>query len=81
MSGSLEVRQFLMQQDRIDTGTPYAGGVPAQRTGDATRVSDDQVRRARLSVAHSALDADDCAQLLDMLGLLPGEDGVPPAQR
>ncbi|MQA11335.1 MAG: hypothetical protein GEU98_22845 [Pseudonocardiaceae bacterium] len=81
MSGSLEVRQFLMQQDRIDTGSAQTGGVPMQRNGDASRITDDQVRRARLSVANSALDSEDCAQLLDMLGLLPGEDGVPPVQR
>ncbi|TCP40668.1 hypothetical protein EV191_1296 [Tamaricihabitans halophyticus] len=76
MSGSLEVRQFLMQQD-----SSSSGDVPMQRNGDVSRVSDDQVRRARLSVAGSSLDAEDCARLLDMLGLLPGEDGVPPAQR
>lgn len=76
MSNSLEVRQFLMQQD---LGAP---GVPAQRTGDTQgRVNDDQVRRARLAVASSAENAEDCHQLLDMLGLLADDDGVPPVMR
>jgi hypothetical protein len=80
MSGSLEVRQFLLRYEGADTGS---GGVPAQRTGnsDASRVSDGQVRRARLAVAHGATDAEDCAQLLDMLGLAPDEDGTVPVQR
>jgi hypothetical protein len=60
-----------------------AGGLPAQRTGqgDAQRVSDDQVRRARLAVANGALGVDDCVQLLDMLGLTLDEDGQAPVQR
>ncbi|GHF55643.1 hypothetical protein FHX82_002291 [Amycolatopsis bartoniae] len=79
MSGSVEVRQFLLRYE----GGDAAGGVPSQRGGqaDAPRVSDDQVRRARLAVAAGALDAEDCAQLLDMLGLIPDEDGQIPAQR
>ena len=82
MSGSVEVRQFLLRYEGSDTGGA-AGGVPSQRSGqaDAPRVSDDQVRRARLAVAANALDADDCAQLLDMLGLVPDGDGANPAQR
>ncbi|HVV13302.1 hypothetical protein [Amycolatopsis sp.] len=77
MSGSVEVRQFLLRYEGAD------GGVPSQRAGgaDAPRVSDDQVRRARLAVAAGATDAADCAQLLDMLGLIPDEDGQNPAQR
>jgi hypothetical protein len=77
MSSSLEVRQFLMQQD--------LGGatVPSQRNGDAAsgRVNEDQVRRARLAVASIAEDAEDCKQLLDMLGLVADDDGIPPVMR
>jgi len=77
MSSSLEVRQFLMQQD---IGGP---AVPSQRNGDSGqgRVNEDQVRRARLAVASIADDAEDCKQLLDMLGLLAEDDGVPPVMR
>jgi hypothetical protein len=39
------------------------------------------VDRARLSVARSAADAEDCRMLLDMLGLIEGEDGIPPVCR
>lgn len=82
MSGSLEVRQFLMRYDG-EPGRPGAAGVPAQRSGssDTSRVSDDQVRRARIAVAGGALDQADCAQLLDMLGLIPADGEVPPVQR
>ena len=80
MSGSLEVRNFLMQQDTIGGGTGYTG-VPAQRTGDTSRVTDDQILKARLAVARGALDVEDCRLLLDMLGLVPGDDGVPPVSR
>lgn len=84
MSGSLEVRQFLMRYEGAEPGgasTP--GALPTQRTGgnETHRVSDDQVRHARFAVAGNSLDADDCAELLDMLGLVPGVDGVPPVQR
>lgn len=79
MQGSLEVRQFLLQQDdSINRATP---SVPLQRGADPTRISDEQVRRARLSVARSALGAEDCRLLLDMLGLVDSEDGVPPVRR
>jgi hypothetical protein len=83
MSGSVEVRQFLLRHEGADSGTGSLGGLPSQRSGqaDAPRVSDDQVRRARLAVAAGAIDAEDCAQLLDMLGLVPDEDGEIPAQR
>lgn len=82
MSGSLEVREFLMQQE--GGSSRYGGGVvPSQRTGGAetSRVNDDQIRRARLAVARGALGVEDCAQLLDMLGLVPGEDGIAPVAR
>lgn len=54
-----------------------------QRSGaaDTQRVSDDQVRRARLAVANGALGVDDCVQLLEMLGLNLDEDGQAPVQR
>ena len=83
MSGSLEVRNFLMQQDTMtgSSGAGFAGGVPAQRGGETSRVTDEQIRKARLAVARSALDAEDCRLLLDMLGLVPGDDGVPPVSR
>ncbi|MFF0148198.1 MULTISPECIES: hypothetical protein [Amycolatopsis] len=82
MSGSVEVRQFLLRYEGADGGsTSLSGGVPAPRGSSDGRVSDDQVRRARLAVANGALDVEDCAQLLDMLGLSPGEDGQSPVQR
>jgi hypothetical protein len=83
MSGSVEVRQFLLRYEGADAGNGGLGGVPSQRSSqaDASRVSDDQIRRARLAVAANAIDAEDCAQLLDMLGLAPDEDGQNPAQR
>ncbi|RZS40937.1 hypothetical protein EV193_103255 [Herbihabitans rhizosphaerae] len=80
MSGSLEVRQFLIRHETLDQSSPTFG-VPTQRNADGARVSDDQVRRARLAVARGAEGVEDCRQLLDMLGLAPGEDGVPPVCR
>lgn len=81
MSGSLEVRQFLLRQE--GDGPGGVGGVPTQRTSaaDASRISDDQVRRASLAVARGANGVDDCAELLDMLGLAPDGDGNSPVQR
>lgn len=55
--------------------------VPSPRGQDPHRVTPEQVDRARLSVARSASDADDCRRLLDMLGLIAGEDGIPPVRR
>jgi hypothetical protein len=81
MSGSLEVRNFLMQQDTIGGGGTGYSGVPAQRTGDTSRVTDEQIQKARLAVARGALDVEDCRLLLDMLGLVPGDDGMPPVSR
>ncbi|MDQ3405869.1 MAG: hypothetical protein M3548_21155 [Actinomycetota bacterium] len=77
MSGSLEVRSFLLQQDP----SAFSTGVPAPRAGDSARVSAEQVQRARLAVAHGAIDVDDCRELLEMLGLIEGDDGVPPVRR
>ncbi|HEY4456393.1 MAG TPA: hypothetical protein VGN81_18940 [Pseudonocardiaceae bacterium] len=79
MSGSLEIRKLLWQED--DTLPRQGADIPSQRSGEPTRISADQVRRARLAVARNAHDAEDCQQLLDMLGLLPGEDGTPPVRR
>jgi hypothetical protein len=82
MSGPVEVRDFLMQHESKDTALNFGtGGVPTQRNGETSRVSDEQVRRAQLAVARSAHSVEDCRELLDMLGLAPGEDGVPPVRR
>jgi hypothetical protein len=82
MSGPVEVRDFLLQHESKDTALNFgAGGVPTQRTGETSRVSDDQVQRARLAVARNAHGVEDCRELLDMLGLAPGEDGIPPVRR
>ena len=80
MSGPVEVRDFLLQQETRDPALGI-GGVPTQRTGDSSRVTEDQVRRAQLAVAHSAQSVEDCKELLEMLGLVPGDDGVPPVRR
>jgi hypothetical protein len=79
MSGSLEVRKFLWQHD--DSMPRGTSNVPTQRSDEPSKISADQVHRARLAVARGALDVEDCRQLLDMLGLAPGEDGVPPVRR
>ena len=82
MSGPVEVRDFLLQHESRDTALNFGkGGVPAQRTGESSRVSDEQVRRAQLAVAAGAHSVEDCRELLDMLGLVPGDDGVPPVRR
>jgi hypothetical protein len=81
MSGPVEVRQFLFQQESLDPGAPFTAGVPAQRTAETARVSEEQVRRAQLAVARGSLGIEDCRELLDMLGLVPGEDGIPPVRR
>jgi hypothetical protein len=82
MSGPVEVRDFLLQHETRDTALNFGtGGVPVQRTGDTSRVSEEQVHRARLAVARSAQSVEDCRELLDMLGLVPGEDGIPPVRR
>lgn len=82
MSGPVEVRDFLLQHESKDTALNFGtGGVPTQRNGESSRVSGEQVRRAQLAVARGAQSVEDCRELLDMLGLAPGEDGIPPAQR
>lgn len=48
-----------------------AGSVPV--------ITPEQYRRARLSVAHHAVDADECAELLAMIGLdgpVPGPESA-----
>ncbi|MBB5072874.1 hypothetical protein BJ969_005962 [Saccharopolyspora gloriosae] len=52
--------------------------VPAPRSGEPSGITDEQVHRARVAVARSSEDAEDCRLLLDMLGLVPDEDGEPP---
>ena len=81
MSGSLEVRSFLLQQDSMGPSAAFSTGVPTQRSGESARVSDDQVHKARLAVARGAVDADDCRELLEMLGLVDGDDGLPAVRR
>ena len=49
----------------------HAGSVPAVMP----EIPDEQLRPAALTVACNALDADDCADLLAMLGLTP-QDGL-----
>lgn len=58
-----------------------SSSLPHQRGADQNRVTPEQVDRARLAVARSASDAEDCRTLLDMLGLIEGEDGIPPVIR
>jgi hypothetical protein len=79
MDGSLDVRKFLWQQD--EGLTKPSSTVPVPRHGEPGRVSTEQVYRARLAVARGAADAEDCKRLLDMLGLVPDEDGEPPVTR
>lgn len=79
MYGSLDVRKFLSQQDE-DT-TRSSSTVPAPRSGEAARISAEQLHRARMSVARRADNAEDCKLLLDMLGLTPDESGDPPVTR
>jgi hypothetical protein len=58
------------------------GAIPTQRTAaDAYRVSEDQLRRARMVVARNCDDSDDLRQLLDMLGLISGNPDLPPPVR
>lgn len=79
MNGSLDVRKFLWQRDeelRRSSST-----VPAPRNGDPARISTEQVHRARIAVARGAADAEDCKLLLEMLGLVPDDDGVLPVTR
>jgi hypothetical protein len=82
MNGPVEVRDFLLQHENRDTALNFGnGGVPTPRNGETSRVSDEQVRRAQLAVANGAHGVEDCRELLDMLGLVPGEDGIAPVRR
>lgn len=78
MDGASEAHRFLAQHDdsfgrqRSASGT----GVPTQRQGgESGRNSEEDIHRARLAVARGARDAQDCRMLLEMLGLVPGEQG------
>lgn len=56
-----------------------SGAIPNQRTAaDAYRVSEDQLRRARMVVARNSADSEDLRQLLDMLGLISANPDLPP---
>ncbi|MGI8308820.1 hypothetical protein [Saccharopolyspora sp. ASAGF58] len=79
MYGSLDVRKFLWQHE--DGSSRQSSAVPAPRTGEPSRISSEQVHRARMAVARSAENAEDCKLLLDMLGLAPDDDGQPPVTR
>lgn len=80
MHGSLDVRKFLLQHDE-GLGRP-SSGVPAPRQGEPAGITAEQVHRARIAVARGARDADDCRQLLEMLGLVSDEEGgEPPVTR
>jgi len=80
MHGSLDVRKFLLQQDE-GLGRP-SSGVPSPRQAEPAGITSEQVHRARVAVARGAHDADDCRQLLEMLGLVPDEEGgEPPVAR
>jgi hypothetical protein len=79
MSESLELRKHLWQHD--DVVARRSTGVPSPRSGEPARISDEQVHRARIAVARGAVSTDDCRLLLEMLGLAPGEDGIPPVSR
>lgn len=52
-------------------------GIPELSTqaGTIPALTDEQRHRARLSIAHHALDAADCAELLAMVGLDTPETG------
>ncbi|MCP2259417.1 hypothetical protein LX15_003118 [Streptoalloteichus tenebrarius] len=79
MSGSLDVRKFLWQQE--ESVSRPGPTVPTQRSGEPSRISAEQVHRARMAVARGALDAADCRMLLEMLGLVPDAEGIPPVRR
>lgn len=79
MNGSLDVRKFLWQHD--EGLRQPSSAVPAPRDGDPARISTEQVHRARIAVARGSADAEDCRLLLDMLGLVPDDDGVLPVTK
>lgn len=76
-------RMSTTQHLSRETGAELSSSstVPLPRGTDPHRVSEEQVDRARLAVARSAADAEDCRTLLDMLGMIDGDDGVPPVRR
>ena len=55
-----------------DTNTRREAAWPAAKTPTIadSGIAPEQIRRAQLTVAHHATNAADCAELLDMLGLL-----------
>ena len=68
-----------VRRDLGEDRGPAPGAIPHQRSAaDAYRVSDDQLRRARLVVAKNSDDPDDLRQLLDMLGLISAHPDQPP---
>ena len=68
-----------VRRDLGEDRGPAPGAIPQQRSAaDAYRVSDDQLRRARLVVARNSDDPDDLRQLLDMLGLISVHPDQPP---
>ena len=68
-----------VRRDLGEERGPAPGAIPQQRSAaDAYRVSDDQLRRARLVVARNSDDPDDLRQLLDMLGLISAHPDQPP---
>ena len=74
MNGVGSARRNVVE-DRMSA----TGSIPAQRTAaDAYRVSDDQLRRARMVVAKNSDDSEDLRQLLDMLGLISANPEQPP---
>ncbi|MFR9730366.1 hypothetical protein ACL03H_14165 [Saccharopolyspora sp. MS10] len=79
MYGSLDVRKFLSQQEEV--ASRGASVVPAPRSGEPAGITTEQVHRARVAVARGSEGAEDCRLLLDMLGLVPDEDGEPPVVR
>lgn len=79
MYGSLDVRKFLWQQD--EGFSRPSSTVPAPRSGEPSRISQEQIHRARIAVARGAENTEDCRLLLDMLGLVPDDDGQPPVSR
>ena len=75
MGGIESMRRADLGQER----GPAPGAIPQQRSAaDAYRVSDDQLRRARMVVARNSGSPDDLRRLLDMLGLISAHPDVPP---
>jgi hypothetical protein len=80
MNGSLDVSGFVDHSEGTPSDTD--GNVPAPRASEHPEDGvAGEVHRARLAVARGARDRDDCRLLLNMLGLAPDEDGIPPIRR